>query len=67
MDHAAIRATFTNIQNIQGRKVVQLVLEIPIEQAEKACMVLGWPDAANPRWCAIALLNEDAIGEQIDP
>lgn len=57
---AAIRATFTNIRNIQGRKVVQLICEIPIEQAEKACMILGWPDAVEPKWVAIALLNEDA-------
>lgn len=55
----AIRATFCNFKNIQGRKVVQLICEIPIEDAEKACMVLGWPNAVEPRWVAIALLNEN--------
>lgn len=60
MDHAAIRATFTNIRNIQGRKVVQLIFEIPVEQAGRVYDSLGWPDATESKWCAIALLNEDA-------
>ena len=59
MDHAALTADFCNLKNIQGRKTVQLIFEIPIEQAEKACMVLGWPNAIEPKKCAIALLNED--------
>ena len=59
MDHANLKATFCNLKNIQGRKVVQLIFEIPIEQAEKACMILGWPDAIDPKWCVLALLNED--------
>lgn len=60
MDKAAIRATFCNIRNIAGRKVVQLIMEIPVEQAGQAYEAFGWPDAANPKWVAIALLNEDA-------
>lgn len=57
---AAIKATFCNFKNIAGRKVTQLIFEIPVEQAGMAYESLGWPDASNPRWVAIALLNEDA-------
>ena len=53
MDHAALTADFCNLKNIQGRKVVQLIFEIPLEQAEKACMILGWPNAIEPKKCAI--------------
>lgn len=59
-DPAAIKATFCNFRNIAGRKVVQLVFEIPVEQGGQAYEALGWPDAADPKWCGIALLNEDA-------
>jgi len=56
---AAIKATFCNFKNIAGRKVVQIICEVPIEYAGQVYENLGWPDAANPKWVAIALLNED--------
>lgn len=59
-DAAAFRATFCNLKNIAGRKVVQVVCEVPVEQANQVVDVLGWPDPANPKWVAIALLHLDA-------
>ena len=56
----AIRADFCNLKNIQGRKVVQIILEVPVERAFEIFDVLGWPDAHSPKAVAIALLNEDA-------
>ena len=56
----AIKATYCNFKNIAGRKVVQLIFEIPVEQASMAYLTLGWPDASDPKWAAICLLNEDA-------
>ena len=40
----AIKATFCNFKNIAGRKVVQLIFEIPVEQASQAYETLGWPN-----------------------
>jgi hypothetical protein len=57
---AAIRATFCNLKNIAGRKVVQVICEVPVEQAGQVYEALGWPDASNPKWVAIAMLNLDA-------
>lgn len=57
---AAFRAEFVNLRNVQSRKVVQLVFEIPVEKTDEALNCLGWPDAASPKVCAIAVLNEDA-------
>lgn len=62
MDHAIIRATFCNLKNIAGRKVVQIICEVPVEQAGQVYECLGWPDASDPKWVAIALLNEDKHG-----
>ncbi len=59
MDHALLLADFCNVRNIQGRKCVQLILEIPMEEAWKAMDILGWPDASSPKKVCIALLNED--------
>jgi hypothetical protein len=56
---AAIKVTFVNFKNIVGRKQLQLHFEIPIEQAGLVYSALGWPDAADPKWCVVALLNED--------
>lgn len=57
--NAIIRADFCNLKNIQGRKVIQIICEIPIERAHELTDCLGWPDAHSPKAVAIALLNED--------
>lgn len=54
---AAILATFSDLKLIRGRKVAQLVFEVPIEEAQKATNALGFPNAAAEKWCAIALTN----------
>jgi hypothetical protein len=62
MDYAAIRADYCNIKNIQGRKTIQIILEIPIERAHQLYDSLGWPNAHEPKKVVIALLNEDTNG-----
>jgi hypothetical protein len=52
---AAIAATFSDLKLIRGRKVCQLVFEIPVEQASQATAALGFPHAET--WCAIARLD----------
>lgn len=53
-----IRGDFTNFKLVQGRKVAQLVVEIPIEEAQAALTKLGMPIPGESRWVAVALLNE---------
>lgn len=56
---AAITATFSDFRIIRGRKVAQLLFELPIEQADKALVVMGGlPRSDTERWFAIARLNE---------
>ena len=63
MDRAtAFKATFHNIKNVMGRKIAQVILEVPLEQALEVTDILGWPDPNNPKWVAVCLLNEDTNG-----
>ena len=57
-DKAAIRADFVKPNPVPSRKVLQLVFEVPEEQADHAMEVLGgYPQSGQNRWCAIALLK----------
>lgn len=54
---AAILATFSDVKLIKGRKVAQLIFEIPLEQAHSALNVLGMPQTEVDVWCGIAKLK----------
>jgi hypothetical protein len=55
---AALRACFSDFRLIKGRKQAQLVLEIPIEEADNALAVLGGiPQPQSDCWVAVARLN----------
>jgi hypothetical protein len=55
---AAIRATFSDFRLIKGRKQAQLILEVPIEEADSAIAALGGiPQPHSDRWVAVARLN----------
>jgi hypothetical protein len=64
-DPAAIRGTFADFRLIKGRKVAQMVVEIPIEEADAALATLGGlPQPAAERWVALAALNVTSIKPQ---
>lgn len=52
-----IQADFANWRPVAGRKVLQLILEVPIEQTEQVMKMLGVPMPGETKWCAIALLD----------
>ena len=56
---AAIRATFSDWRPVKSRKVVQIILEVPIEQAESVMKTLGFPRPDAETWVAVALLKEE--------
>jgi hypothetical protein len=60
-EHCIIKADFADFRRVKGRKVMQLFLEIPLEEAEAALRVLGHPRVGESTWCAIALLNSEAV------
>lgn len=61
-DKAAFTASFSDWRLIKGRKVVQIVFEVPIEKADQAYQVVGgMPDPSRSVWFAIAKLDMKAI------
>lgn len=61
MTAAIIRASFSDFKLVKGRKVAQLVFEVPTEQSDAALRALGGcPQPHEDRWCALALLVPDA-------
>lgn len=53
----AIKATFSDWRTVKGRKALQLVFEVPLEQQAEVLTMLGAPMPDNPLWCGIALLG----------
>lgn len=52
----AVLGTFSDAKAIKGRSVFQIIIELPIEQADKALKLLGgWPQPAESRWVGVAL------------
>ena|SRR5581483_1265781 len=59
---AAIRGTFADFRLIKGRKVAQLVVELPIEEADGALATLGGlPRPDREAWVALARLNVTSV------
>jgi hypothetical protein len=60
-----IQATFSDFKLIRGRKVAQLICEIPIEEADRALEALGGlPRPDREAWLALARLNVTSIKPQ---
>src|SRR3954471_1246437 len=60
-DAAVTQGTFADFRLIKGRKVAQLVFEVPIEQADQALAALGGlPQPATEAWVALARLETKA-------
>jgi len=58
-DAAAFTATYSNWRVVQGRKVVQIVMEVPLEAAHHAYNVLGgMPNVDSETWFAIARMKK---------
>jgi hypothetical protein len=57
MTDCIIQADFSSFRPVNGRRILQLVFEIPIENGEEALRMLGMPRPGENRWCAIALLD----------
>lgn len=54
---AAIQATYATFRHIQGRKVLQIVFEVPEEKSSEVLAFVGAPNHESARWFAIAKLD----------
>lgn len=53
---AAIQGTFADLKSVKTRSVVQMVVEIPIEQAEQVIKAFGFPQPGAEVMVAVARL-----------
>jgi hypothetical protein len=63
---AAIQATYSDLKVIRGRKVCQIVMEIPLEASEAFVAAFGMPNPAKETWVALALLDKKAVQHKDD-
>lgn len=54
---AAIKGSYAHFQLVPTRKVVKIVIEAPIEQAQQVIDALGFPGATEEQWLAVAKLD----------
>jgi hypothetical protein len=64
---AAFKATYSDLRFVKSRKVAQIVLELPIEQADSFIKAFGSPNPASETWCAIARLVSSDPPKQDKP
>lgn len=57
---AAVKARYADWRPVKGRKVLQIVLEVPLEQQNEVLAMLGAPLPDRHLWVAIAVLSEAA-------
>ena len=56
----AVLGTFADCKILKTRSVLQIIVEIPIEQADEALKALGGiPQPSEERWCGIALAPKE--------
>lgn len=53
----AIQAEIINYKFINGRKVMQIILEAPLEAANHIISTLGYLNPAETTWVGVARLN----------
>ena len=53
----AFAGTYSDLRFVKSRKVAQVVIELPIEQANRFLQAFGAPDPSSESWVAIARLN----------
>ena len=57
MENQSVVAEFTTFKNIPTRNTMQLVFEVPIEQAKQVIDKLGYPDAHTSNYVKINKLE----------
>ena len=56
-----IQGTYADFKLVKTRSVVQMVIEVPIEQANTLVDMFGIPNAGTESWVAVAALQRDPI------
>lgn len=61
---AAFKATYSDLRFVKSRKVAQVMLELPIEQADAFVKAFGTPNPASETWVGIARLDISKVANE---
>jgi len=61
---AVIKGSYADYRRVKGRKTLQLVIEVPLEQAPLVHEAFGEPLPDGSTWVAVALLDSSKAPEQ---
>lgn len=65
MQAAAFKATYADFKLVKTRRVVQVILEVPLEAADEALLALGgMPKPDTETWVGVARLDAKPVREE---
>ncbi len=56
---AVVQGVYADYKRVPSRKTFQLIVEVPIEQAQEVHKAFGEPNPLGATWVAVALLNPE--------
>jgi hypothetical protein len=59
-----IQGTYADFKVVKTRKVLQMIIEIPIERSDDFTKKFGLPDPSKEKWVAVAYLNDATPPQQ---
>ena len=65
-DSAIIKGVYADYRRVKGRKVLQIIVEVPMEAAPLVHKAFGEPTPDGSTWVAVALLNNEKAKEKPD-
>lgn len=67
MEEAVIKGTYSDFKIIKTRSCAQMIIEVPIEYAEKVVKCFGLPNPAKEINVAVARIQEEYVKDQVKP
>lgn len=61
MTQAVVRGTYSDFKLVKTRSVIQMIIEVPIEEAQNVTATFGIPTPSEEKWVAIALLDNRRV------
>ena len=61
MTDAVVQGTYADFKLVKTRNVVQMIVEVPIEQAEQITTKFGMPQPHEEKWVAVALIKQEKV------
>lgn len=61
MTDAVMQGAYSDFKVIKSRKVIQMVIEFPIESSATFVEMFGIPQPHEEQWVAVALMNKTAV------